>query len=246
MGRDALLEQAAATAEAAANQARSAQTSDDQIFFNTAQGRREMGEETRGVDLLANARGAFPDDGESAAPSDLEPLRARDPLDIPPTSSGLPLTQEDPRFLGQVRAFDDFSDVGAPTEAGFVDEERPPQGLTDTPPRPDFYAAVMEIQPDFIPETLEVDGKSVYKPDLGTEDMPYRSWEIGPPGNFFSKKMSYFFSAPGNFLDLHTGPKSLCGGVAPLSPPPALPGVIPSGHPLQATSGRLKVACPGG
>ena len=92
MGRDALLEQAAETAEAIANHARSAQTSDDQIFFNTAQRRLEMGEETRGVDLGANARGAVPDDGDSAAPSDLAPLRARDLQDLPPTPPGHPLT----------------------------------------------------------------------------------------------------------------------------------------------------------
>ena len=175
MGRDAILEQAAEAAEAVANQARSAQTSDDQILFNMAQGRLEMGEETRGVDLGDNARGAFPDDGDSSAPSDLAPLRARDPQDLPPTPPGHPPTQEVPRFLGQVRAFDDFSDVGAPTEAGFVVEARPPQGLTEIPPRPSVVTQQTDIQPDFIPDTLEENGKSVYKPDLGTDDMPYRS-----------------------------------------------------------------------
>ena len=235
MGRDALLEQAAATAEAVANQARSAQTSDDQIFFNTAQGRLEMGEETRGVDLGGNARGAFPDDGDSAAPSDLAPLRARDPQDLLPTPPGHMLTQEVLRFLGQVRAFDDFSDVGAPTEAGFVVEERLPQGLTEILPRPSVVTQQTDIQPDFIPDTLEENGKSVYKPDLGTDDMPYRSWEFGP---------TYFFSAPGNFLDLYTGPRSVCGGVAPLSPPPALPGVFPSGSPLSSDECEVKGSLP--
>ena len=81
---------------------------------------------------------------------------------------GLPRFQGVPRFLGG----DDISELGFPTEAGFVTIERPPLGQTELSQRPSPAAQQTDIQPEFLPDRLEVNGSSVFKPDLGTLDQP--------------------------------------------------------------------------
>ena len=197
LGSDELLGQAAETAARVAKQARDAQVSDEQIYFNTAQGRLEMSEGSCGAEPRVNPRGSFPNDGESAAPSDIAHLLVLGDKNNPPPDA--------PRFTGQVRAFDDTSDIGAPTEFGALADERPPQGMTELPPRPPVKTEQTDIQPEFIPELLEEGGSSVFKPDLGTNGLPYKSWKSCPPAGLGDKRWGeplYFFSAPGNYEEL--------------------------------------------
>ena len=60
LGSDELLDQAAETAARVAKQARDAQVSDEQIYFNTAQGRLEMGEGSCGADPRGQPSWIFP------------------------------------------------------------------------------------------------------------------------------------------------------------------------------------------
>ena len=84
------------------------------------------------------------------------------------------------------------------------------------------------LRPEFIPAELEIDGHSVFWPDLGMGDMPYHLWRFEMP------RQEYFFSSEANFLTHYKGDTNADGGPASLPPLPCLPGVSPSGPPLSA------------
>ena len=86
-----------------------------------------------------------------------------------------------------------------------------------------------------------MNGKPVFEPDLGTLETPYWTWEEGSPN-----ARQYYISAPQNFMEFSSGPKSMTTAVAPLGPMPEVPGVSPSGAPLTEGECLAKLQSAGG
>ena len=148
--RETLNEAAAAAAKEIAAMNLSGQRLDEQLYVNTAQGRQDAGEESSGVDFRVSPREEFPDDGESSVPS-AAPVKARyDTVRRDPDAARCTRPLQ-----GQTPAFDDLSDIGAPTEAGVLAEEPPARGALEPPPSPEVDSRPYSIQPEFVQMILQ-------------------------------------------------------------------------------------------
>ena len=199
------------------------------ILFDTARGRAEKGEDLGGVDRKVSAPGNSSktakdahDDGESSAPSAAPVKLKYDTL----TTKGLVSTWRPPP--GQVRGFDEFTDIGAMTEFGVAAVEAPAEQDGASTHRPEVDNRPHALIPELAMEILSTDGGGCFNPDLGTGDRPFYDW------TFPSARQHYFFSGTENFNSRFTGVRDPAGGPATLPPCPELPEVSPPGPPLTA------------
>jgi hypothetical protein len=85
----------------------------------------------------------------------------------------------------QVRAFDEVTDIGAMTEFGVAAVEPPAPDAGASTSRPEVDDHPHALMPEFATEDMSVDGKSVFNPDLGTDDRPFYSWIFPPPRHHY-------------------------------------------------------------